>query len=172
MWCIWSDQEPALLAANSGVIQTEISPLFVSTRLGKHCERVPALSFRLILAVFAVFAFVAGAVGFFAVASLATVEFSFAAPGDSLSMIYRCRALETPSKTEENARAAHGFFAPALIEASRLQGELMAQSMSPTRSSSEIIPELEQVNAMADARRKELQVEMQSRFGCSYRGSI
>lgn len=102
---------------------------------------------------------------------MATVEFSFPVTGDNVSMLYRCQELETPKKTEENARAAHGFFAPLLIEASRLQGEQMARSMSPTRPSSEIIPELEQIKASADARRKDLQHEMQSRFACSYRGS-
>ena len=87
-------------------------------------------------------------------------------------MIYRCQMLETAEKTEAAAHAAHLYFAPALIENARMQGKAMASSMSPTRRSSEIIPELEQIEASFYARRKELQREIQGQFGCGYKGSI
>ena len=131
-----------------------------------------ALKFRMALILFGVSALAAVAFGFLGRSAFATVEFSFPVTDDNVSMIYRCHELETPTKTEENARAAHGFFAPLLFESGRLQGELMARSMSPTRPSSEIIPEIEQIIASADARRKGLKQEMQSRFGCRYRGSV
>jgi hypothetical protein len=50
----------------------------------------------------------------------------------------------------------------------RTPGEIMAQSMSPTRPASEIIPELEQIIASAEAQQKKLHSEMQSQFGCTY----
>jgi hypothetical protein len=128
------------------------------------------LRIGLVIVVVGIGAAAAGAFAVFGLTSAATVEFSFAAPDNKGSMIYRCQKLDTGQKTEDNARAAHKFFAPALIETARVQGELMARSMSPTRSSADTIPELEHINASADAQRKMLHQDMQSRFGCSYRG--
>ena len=129
------------------------------------------MKFGLALAFIGFGALAAGTFGYFAGGSFATVEFTFPVPSDKGSVTYRCQELETPQKTVENARAAHQFYVPALLESTRKQAELMARSMSPTRPASEIIPELEQIDAVAYAERKKLQREMQSSFGCAYRRS-
>jgi hypothetical protein len=103
--------------------------------------------------------------------SPAYAVFSFPATDGSGNIIYRCERLEAAEASEANARSAHAFFEPTLLEIGRWQAGALTASMSPNRKSSEIIPELEKTNARANARRKDANREMQRRFGCGYRGS-
>lgn len=100
-----------------------------------------------------------------------TADFTFPVTGGKGTMTYRCQVAETPEESEMTARAAHTLFEPALLESAQSQGRAMAASMSPDRSSSDVVAELEAINAEANAHRKEVHSEMQRNFGCVYRGS-
>ncbi len=103
--------------------------------------------------------------------SSATADFTFPVTDGKGTMTYRCQMKETLVKTEQNARAAHAFFEPVLLETARLQAEALATSMVPGRPSSEIAAELEVINATSDANRKAVHRDFEDQFRCQYRGS-
>lgn len=98
-----------------------------------------------------------------------TEVFTFSTTNGKGSMFYRCVVLDSPEETHANALSAHGFFEPLFMEATRQQAIAMHASSSPDRQASEIIPELERINATAAAHRAEADKDMQRRFGCSFR---
>lgn len=102
--------------------------------------------------------------------SSATADFTFPVTYGNGTMSYRCQMKENLVETEENARAAHAFFEPRLLETARNQAEAMAASMFPRRPSSEIASELEVINAEFDANRRAVHRDFQQQFRCQYRG--
>lgn len=110
-------------------------------------------------------------VGTFELSSSKTADFTFPVTDGKGTMTYRCPIAETSEESENTARAAHALFEPALLESARSQGKAMAASMSPDRPSSDVVAELEVINAKADAHRKTIHREIQRQFGCVYRGS-
>lgn len=103
--------------------------------------------------------------------SSATADFTFPVTDGKGTMTYRCQMQETLVETEENARAAHAFFEPILLETAKIQAEAMAARMLPGRPSSEIAAELEVINATSDANQKAVHRDLQHQFRCQYRGS-
>ncbi len=100
-----------------------------------------------------------------------TAVYTFQVKDGSGSMSYRCAVAATLANSETNARAAHALFEPAVQTAARLQAKAMVASMSPDRVSSDVVADLDSINAEADALRGETHREMQRRFGCNYIGS-
>ena len=87
-------------------------------------------------------------------------------------MSYRCEQMETLEASEANASSAHAFFEESLLEISQQQAAAMSESMLPNKTPSDIIPELKNINAKADALRREAARELEQRFGCKYLGGI
>lgn len=107
----------------------------------------------------------------FGLSSSATADFTFPVTDSNGTTSYRCHMKETLAETEENARAAHAFFEPRLLDTARNQADAMAATMLPGRPSSEIAAELDLIYAESDSNRKAVHREFQQQFGCEYRGS-
>ena len=100
-----------------------------------------------------------------------STAFTFPAQSGPGTMTYRCPQRETPAQTETNARAAHAAFEAALKKAAQDDAKAMARLMAANRPSAEIAAQLEGLTAEGEATRKALHDQMQTRFGCRYRGS-
>lgn len=100
-----------------------------------------------------------------------TAEFTFPGRDGSGTMTYRCARLDTPAASEAQARAAHAAFAAALESAAKVQAKAMAALMATPRPSAEVAAELEHLLAVSEVTTRALHAEMQSEFGCQYRGS-
>lgn len=107
----------------------------------------------------------------FGMPSSATAEFTFPVTDGNGTMSYRCELKENLGESEDNARAAHAFFEPRLLETARNQAEAMAASMAPGRPSSDIAAELAIINAQSESNRKAVHRDVQQQFRCEYRGS-
>lgn len=98
-------------------------------------------------------------------------DFIFPASDGKGALSYRCADTATTRISQENARAAHALFEPALQETARIQAKAIVIAMTSNSVSAEVITELQALIAEADARRKKLHQEIQQKFGCVYRGS-
>ena len=107
----------------------------------------------------------------FGLASFANADFTFPVTDGNGTMSYRCQMKENLVETEKNARAAHAFFEPRLLETARNQAESMSASMLQGRPSSKIAAELEAINAESVSSRKAVHRDLEQQFRCEYRGN-
>jgi hypothetical protein len=110
-------------------------------------------------------------VAVFGWSSAATAEFTFPATDGKGTMTYRCQVAETFEETEHNARAAHAFFEPVLLESARVYALALAESMLPGRPSAEIAAEVDVINDESEAIRKAIHRNFEQQFRCRYLGS-
>lgn len=101
--------------------------------------------------------------------SRSTERFACPTASGKGSMSYQCAVLDNPEETRANALSAQDYFEPLFLEATRPQVIAIHAAGRPDRQASDIIPDLETINAAADALRQEADSEIHSRFACRFK---